>query len=1077
MPAAVYAVDCETWVAKLVSIEGAVDVRRYQSSQWSAASLGQIYCAGDQIRVGGNARASVELTNDTVLRLDQRSTLLLPEPAQEEFSFVDLVKGALHLISRVKTSLEIRTPFVNAGLEGTEFVVRVLDAETVVSVIEGKVAVSNPHGRLSLVAGQSASGTKDAAPVLRLDLKPEDAVQWAIYYPLITDPDAPGVAADIAAAQRLLFVGRVDEAQQLIDAVRTDAPDNSDALAIASIVELAQNNQGTALELATQAVELAPASAMALLALSFAQQGGFELEAATASVEQAIAQDPQNAIAWSRLAELRSSLGDQRGALQAAERAVELNPKLSRTLVVLGFAQLVRLDTAAARTAFNKAIELDSADPLARLGLGLAKIRDGELADGRRDMEIAVSLDPSSSLVRSYLGKAYFEERRNDVAGTEFELAKQLDPRDPTPWLYDAYLKQSNNDPVTALRALGRSVQLNKGRAVYRSRLLLDQDHATRSASLGQIYAQLGFESLALTEGWRSIYLDPTDHASHRLLSDVYRGSRREDSTRLSELMKAHLLQPTNVRPILPQSVTNDLATLEQMSSYRPSQGEFSRLFDRNGYNVRLDAFVGNHDTYGDDVVVYGLEDRFSYSLSQFLYKTDGFRSNNDQKHESYNVFGQLAVTDALMVQAEGRFRNTDRGDIRLRFDPTNFFENDRSSTDSDVYRLGGRFSPSLNQAYLASIVFQEIDTHVHAERVVPVPAPVPPTEIFTDVDVHSKNWISEIQYIRKSEAVNWVIGGGYLKQDSDTTNRTDVLPPFVPGPIIGTPDISSVSSRYTNAYVYSFWRPNSRLTAITGFAFDSVRDEVFSEDLDHDRVSPKFGLLYKPQSSTLFRAAAFRTVARPLLLDTGTIDLADVAGFPQVLDTDLAGSKITTYGVAVDHHFNQDVRGGISLNRRDLEVPSFSAELEDQYEENDLAYLYWTPSRSWAFGASVDRELFERDLDTTIEPNRVRTISTPIRGSYQSDSLWSVTLGATYVDHKVRVGDTDSSDRFWLFDAEFAYVLPRRYGKITVSARNLFDKNFNYLDQNFRLSEERALTPRFLPERSLEVQISIALP
>ena len=42
------------------------------------------------------------------------------------------------------------------------------------------------------------------------------------------------------------------------------------------------------------------------------------------------------------------------------EQAVELNPNLSRTLVVLGFAQLIRFDTAAAKIAFNRAIELDS---------------------------------------------------------------------------------------------------------------------------------------------------------------------------------------------------------------------------------------------------------------------------------------------------------------------------------------------------------------------------------------------------------------------------------------------------------------------------------------------------------------------------------------------------------------------------------------------------------------------------------------------------------------------------------------------------------------------------------------------
>ena len=68
-------------------------------------------------------------------------------------------------------------------------------------------------------------------------------------------------------------------------------------------------------------------------------------------------------------------------ALEAAQKAVSLNPNLSRTQTVLGFAHLIRIDTDKARVAFQKAIELDQGDPLPKLGLGMAKIRDGELAE------------------------------------------------------------------------------------------------------------------------------------------------------------------------------------------------------------------------------------------------------------------------------------------------------------------------------------------------------------------------------------------------------------------------------------------------------------------------------------------------------------------------------------------------------------------------------------------------------------------------------------------------------------------------------------------------------------------------
>jgi hypothetical protein len=48
------------------------------------------------------------------------------------------------------------------------------------------------------------------------------------------------------------------------------------------------------------------------------------------------------------------------------------------------------------------------------------------------------------------------------------------------------------------LQDLQKSIELNDNRAVFRSRLLLDQDLAARSASLGRIYNDLGFQQLAL---------------------------------------------------------------------------------------------------------------------------------------------------------------------------------------------------------------------------------------------------------------------------------------------------------------------------------------------------------------------------------------------------------------------------------------------------------------------------------------------------------------------------------------------------------------------------------------------------
>ena len=67
-----------------------------------------------------------------------------------------------------------------------------------------------------------------------------------------------------------------------------------------------------------------------------------------------------------------------------------------------------------------------------------------------------------------------------------------------------------------------QAIELNNNRLVYRSRLLLDSDLAARSAALGQIYNDLGFQQLGLVEGWKSVNTDPTNFSAHRLLADTY---------------------------------------------------------------------------------------------------------------------------------------------------------------------------------------------------------------------------------------------------------------------------------------------------------------------------------------------------------------------------------------------------------------------------------------------------------------------------------------------------------------------------------------------------------------------------
>ena len=177
------ATPCDPPVAKMQSVQGNVEVRRAGQTQWQPVRLNDSYCAGDRVQVGERSRADVSLVNQPILRLDQNTTITFGGVKDERTSLIELVRGALYFFSRLPRNLEIITAFVNAGVEGTEGLVRVEADRALISIFEGRVSASNPTGQLALTSGQSAIAEQGKAPVSAVIVRPRDAVQWALYYP------------------------------------------------------------------------------------------------------------------------------------------------------------------------------------------------------------------------------------------------------------------------------------------------------------------------------------------------------------------------------------------------------------------------------------------------------------------------------------------------------------------------------------------------------------------------------------------------------------------------------------------------------------------------------------------------------------------------------------------------------------------------------------------------------------------------------------------------------------------------------------------------------------------------------
>ncbi len=818
-------------------MQGTVEAQRLGESQWQPVKLHDTFRPGDRIRVLDRSRADVALLDQSVLRLSANTTITVEAVKQERTGVVDLLRGAAHFFSRGPRSLEVQTPYTIAGVRGTEFFISVEENRTFLSIFEGTVLAANLAGSLVLASGQSAVAEAGKAPVLRVVTRPRDAVQWALYYPPVlyfrpdefsAGPDwqgmvrqsiqfylrgdlqrAFGTIANVPPdvrdprffayrAHLLLAVGRVDEASADIErALRLD-PNDSNALALQTIIAVVQNEKDKALSVAQRAVAAAPNSATALIALSYAQQARFDLEGARASLEKAVQLDPKNALAWARLAELHSSFGELKKALKAAQKAVALEPDLARTQTVLGYAYLTQVKTKQAKDAFDKAIALDQGDPLPRLGLGLATIREGKLDAGSRDIEIAASLDPNNSLIRSYLGKAYYEEKRTGLDEREYAVAKELDPKDPTPWFYDAIAKQTTNRPVEALRDLQQAIELNDNRAVYRSRLLLDSDLAARSASLGRVYSDLGFQQLALVEGWKSVNTDPTNYSAHRFLADSYSILPRHEIARVSELLQSQLLQPINITPIQPRLAESNLFLISAGGPGALSFNEFNPLFNRNQITLQASGLGGTNDTWAGEGVIAGIYQNVSFSLGGFHFTTDGFRTNADQRDDIVDAFVQLELSPQTSIQAEYRYRKAEIGDLQLRFFPDEFFPGQRTPQERNTFRFGARHAFSPTSIMLGSFTY----SHAHFGAFDKQPFVDPGFITFLDLKEPQKAFGGELQHLFRWRYFNLTSGIGYFNRKSiETFTAGTVLPP--PDDVIQFPTLDT-DLEHLNLYAYS---------------------------------------------------------------------------------------------------------------------------------------------------------------------------------------------------------------------------------------------------------------------------------
>jgi len=481
-----------TLAGKLVYLQGQVEVRRAGLKDWVPAQINQDLCAGDTVRTGAISRAAVLCVDESQLKLNENTVVILksaaPSPrlrlgevspaALEEAapSLYEVPQGEVWLRNKNEKFLfEVETPAVTAGIRGTELNLRVaLDGATILTLLEGSLRLFNALGELHLKPGEEGLARPGQAPSKRVLVQPADAVQWSLYYPGIfsyrdlpltaaapgSRPPGTGAAAAFAQGEGLYDQGRLEQARQAAEGALKQDPQNDGALILLGWISL----QTHALDKAEgyfRRVRVADDRAVIGLALARYRlgdaAGAYELmQAARRKLQPTpflVTMTGYFSLLVGRVDEARSLL----------EAAVQQAPALALPRALLSQIYLVQNRKDAARSMAAQALAQNPSSPAAQLTMGLVNISSFDLPEARRHLEKALTLDPRFVDAQVYLAKIWLGSDYLDRAWKTIEAALRLAPREAEVLALAGFIRLGFRDYSQAFLLFNRAIRENPG--------------------------------------------------------------------------------------------------------------------------------------------------------------------------------------------------------------------------------------------------------------------------------------------------------------------------------------------------------------------------------------------------------------------------------------------------------------------------------------------------------------------------------------------------------------------------------------------------------------------------------------
>lgn len=1063
---------------KVFSLQGSASVIR--GGQSTQLAEGMQLNSGDELVVGEPGRVAVELLDGSYIRLASGSRMKLPGKQKP----LGLIAGALHFLSHSEQHPTVETQQVTAAIRGTEFQIVAGRDDTTISMYSGSVDGQGDGGRAQLGAGQGARFRRGRAPEVFAVLQNERSVQWSMFVPFTELPgDNTGAVAlyrqgkTSAALSKLASTGSACGAdtvlrgrmlvasgnpsagaavlERCVASGESDAAKSAAAAALSN-VKLMGGDAASAESLSSLAVRGDAGSTTARIARSFALQERGDLEGALAALGEASASDSDDLKArraevmfmFGRVPEARDILGSIADRSWYAE-------------TVYGFVLMADRSVSEAERAFSRAAAAEPGAGLPRVGLGIVRVNRGELAEARKDFERATVLEPQRGLYRSYLGKDYFEDDSYDKADPEYTRAMELDPNDPTPYLYRSFMRVAENDLVGALKDIGKARELSDARDVYRSKLLLDQDSAMRSASVGRVYQQLGFKERGRLEAITAISQDYQNATAHRLLSQTQEDLFSAD-TIASEQRMANLFSPLSI------NVVDSIGT-------GVSLNEYSQLLERDGWRTAVNSgFDSKSDQFRSGVLSAYKNENMVLGLSADGAGYDGITDDPRTTAGQVGMSFQAQPTwgDRFVVEGRGTF--TGDTDMEQSTDIMNGTFN-----AAYLHKFSPEVTALVNSAYDRSRLINKQFDYLADIGITSIEEGEQ-TTFFEQFPFEDRSKRYETTVVNEAQVL---ANNGPVKSILTFRSATSTLDNFDSGvatldPEAGTTlDFESAGAPRLNGNSLSYLGTvgvGGGLDVNLGAEYETLqwadRDEPpFTDERTRDSLaSPKAGFVYRPDESVTLRAGYGESLGKGTRTDLISLEPTLIGGITQRYN-DLPGTKAQNLGFGADFHPDEDTFFGTEWTRRWLDLSNAvsvynvvdNVDTDAFYTDVATADRYTTPigqdfisgyfyrvlNRRWVAGTDYrfvnqqtngDDESMLRDQRGTAFTRYFFSGGFFLQGAgtyrYQSRSNVATDSG----------GGLNGSDNAFLVGAGIGYRLPTRQGLISLDVQNIFGQDID---------------------------------